>query len=88
LRPPSRNGPQSGLAATQPCQSPGAFALDERFERLADKRRLLLKAREVAGLGQQFVVKGECGAHRRIPFEARKIASNDVDFNAGRRAVE
>jgi len=63
LGPPSRGYGEIGLAAAQPPQSPRAFALDQRLERLAHEGGFLPQPGEGLSLGQQFVIERQGRTH-------------------------
>ena len=66
-RPSPGRWPDLWLAAAETRQPAGAFPLDQRFERLADKARLLLQAREGLRFGDEFIIERKRGAHCRNP---------------------
>jgi hypothetical protein len=80
-RAPTRNRAKLGLCAAEPRQSTRSLTLDQRLQRLADERRLLLQSGIFSGFGQQFVVDCDRGSHC-ISSATSNIASFDVDFHA------
>jgi len=59
----SADGTQLGLAAAEPRQAAGAFALDERPQAVMHQRPRVFYSRDPACIRNQFIVDIQCRAH-------------------------
>ena len=65
-RAPAKHRAQVRLSAAQPCQAAYYLAFDQRLQRLADEGRAFRYAVQRPGAGEQAVIHGDRGAHRRL----------------------
>jgi hypothetical protein len=59
----SADGTQLGLAAAEPDQAAGAFALDERPQAAMHQRPRVFYSRDPACIRNQFIVDVQCRTH-------------------------